>query len=312
MSIINDIKNEVSKVIVGQNDVVELSLISLIAGGHVLLEGVPGTAKTLFVSTLSKVLDLDHNRVSFTPDLMPSDITGTNILNMKTHEFELAKGPVFTNLFLADELNRTPPKTQSGLLEAMAEEHITIDGQSYELDKPFMVFATQNPLEYEGTYPLSEALLDRFLMKIFVGYPSPEEEIEILRRHNKGFHPSDLSTADLKKICTKEDIINLRKNVDEVFVEDNILRYIASIISATRNNNAVQTGASPRGAVSLLRAGKAFALLNGRDYVLPEDIKRLSFPILRHRLAVKPELELEGFTIENVLMNILAASEVPR
>lgn len=312
MNIIEQIRNEVRKVIVGQNELVDLSMVALVAGGHVLLEGVPGVAKTLFISTLSKVVDLEYKRVSFTPDLMPSDITGTKILNMKTNEFELLKGPIFTSLFLADEINRTPPKTQAGLLEAMAEGHVTIDGEIHELDNPYMVFATQNPLEYEGTYPLPEALLDRFLMKIYVGYPSPEEELEVLRRHNLGFKADELDQVDLVKVCTREDILKLRRQLDMVKVEDGVLKYITDIIVETRRSPLLEVGSSPRGSVALLRCSKAFALLQGRGYVMPEDVQILAIPVLRHRVSTKAEYEIEGLQVENALSQILSKVEVPR
>jgi MoxR-like ATPase len=285
------INTELKKVIVEQDELIEQSLISLISGGHVLLEGVPGLAKTLMVRALSKTLSLDFKRIQFTPDLMPADLTGTKVFNMQTREFELKKGPIFTNFLLADEINRTPPKTQAGLLEAMAENTVSIDGEMQELSKPYMVFATQNPLEYEGTYPLPEALVDRFLMKVIIDYPSIQAEKEVLKRHHEGFSSIDLDKCDLKIVCSGEDILNCREEAQ---------------------NPTIDIGSSPRGSIALLQCAKACAAYNGRDYVIPEDIKKMVFPTLRHRIILKPELELEGVKPEQVLTDILAKIKVPR
>lgn len=306
------INTELKKVIVEQDELIEQSLISLISGGHVLLEGVPGLAKTLMVRALSKTLSLDFKRIQFTPDLMPADLTGTKIFNMQTREFELKKGPIFTNFVLADEINRTPPKTQAGLLEAMAENTVSIDGEMQELSKPYMVFATQNPLEYEGTYPLPEALVDRFLMKIIIDYPSIQAEKEVLKRHNKGFSIIDLDKCDLQIVCSGEDILSCREEVQKVRVEDTLMEYIVSIVAETRINPTIDIGSSPRGSIALLQCAKACAAYNGRDYVIPEDIKKMVFPTLRHRVSLKPELELEGVKPEHVLTDILAKIKVPR
>lgn len=310
--LMDKINGELKKVIVEQDELIEQSLISLISGGHVLLEGVPGLAKTLMVRALSKTLSLDFKRVQFTPDLMPADLTGTKVFNMQTREFELKKGPVFTNFLLADEINRTPPKTQAGLLEAMAENTVSIDGEMQELSKPYMVFATQNPLEYEGTYPLPEALVDRFLMKILIDYPSTQAEKEVLKRHNEGFSTIDLDKCNLKVVCTGEDILNCREEVQKVTVEDVLMEYIVNIVAETRNNPTIDIGSSPRGSIALLQCAKACAAYNGRDYVIPEDIKNMVFPTLRHRIILKPELELEGVKPEQVLTDILAKIKVPR
>lgn len=310
--LVEKINKELKKVIIEQEELVEQSLISLIAGGHVLLEGVPGLAKTLMVKSLAKTLSLDFKRIQFTPDLMPADITGTKIFNLQTREFELKKGPIFTNFILADEINRTPPKTQAGLLEAMAEETVSIEGESFDLPSPYMVFATQNPLEYEGTYPLPEALVDRFLMKIIIDYPSSKGEKEVLRRHHEGFSSVDLEKADLKAVCTGDDILRCREVVSKVRVDDALLEYIINIITETRNNVAIDIGSSPRGSIAMLQCAKACAAYNGRDYVTPEDIKKMAIPTLRHRIILKPELELEGIRSEQVLSDILSKVKVPR
>lgn len=310
--LIEKISIELKKVIIEQDELIEQSIISLISGGHVLLEGVPGLAKTLMVRALAKTLSLDFKRIQFTPDLMPADITGTKIFNMQTREFELKKGPVFTNLLLADEINRTPPKTQAGLLEAMAESTVSIDGEMHELPTLYMVFATQNPLEYEGTYPLPEALVDRFLMKIIIDYPSASAEKEVLKLHNQGFSSIDLDKSDIKAVCSGEDILKSREQVQRVRVEDDLMAYIVSIVSETRNNPTIEIGSSPRGSIALLRCSKACAAYNGRDYIIPEDIKKMTIPTLRHRIILRPELELEGIKPEQVLNDILSKVKVPR
>lgn len=310
--LVEKVTYELRKVIVEQDELIEYSLISLISGGHVLLEGVPGLAKTLMVKTLAKTLYLDFKRIQFTPDLMPSDVTGTKVFNMQSREFELKKGPIFTNFLLADEINRTPPKTQAGLLEAMAENTVTIDGEMLELPSPYMVFATQNPLEYEGTYALPEALMDRFLMKIIIGYPSIKAEKEVLKRHNEGFSSIALDKADIHTVCNTENILKCREEVQKVKIEDDLMEYIVNIISETRNNPIIDIGSSPRGTIALLQCSKACAAYNGRDYVIPEDIKRMAIPTLRHRIILKPEMELEGVKPEQVLTDILSKVKVPR
>jgi len=311
-SLMEKITFELKKVIVEQDELIEQSLISLISGGHVLLEGVPGLGKTLMVKALARTLSIDFKRIQFTPDLMPADITGTKIFNMQTREFELKKGPIFTNFLLADEVNRTPPKTQAGLLEAMGENTVSIDGEMIQLAAPYMVFATQNPLEYEGTYPLPEALVDRFLMKIIIDYPSIVAEKEVLKRHNEGFSSIDLDKCDLKVVCTGDDIMMAREEAQNVKVDEALVEYIVSIVSETRNNSIIDIGSSPRGSIALLQCSKAYAAYLGRDYVIPEDIKRMAIPTLRHRLILKPELELEGVKTEQVLADILSKVKVPR
>lgn len=311
-NLVNGINTELKKVIVEQDELIEQSIISLISGGHVLIEGVPGLAKTLMVKALSKTMSMDFKRIQFTPDLMPADVTGTKVFNMQTREFELKKGPIFTNFLLADEINRTPPKTQAGLLEAMAENTVSIDGEMLDLPSPYMVFATQNPLEYEGTYPLPEALVDRFLMKIVIDYPSKDAEKEVLKRHHKGFSSVELDKCDLKTVCSHEDIMAAREEVKKVNIDDALVDYIINIISETRNNQMIDIGSSPRGSIALLQCSKACAAYNGRDYVIPEDIKRMAVPTLRHRITLKPELELEGIKSEQVLSDILSKVKVPR
>lgn len=303
---------ELKKVIVEQDELIELSLISLISGGHVLLEGVPGLGKTLMVKALSKTLSIDFKRIQFTPDLLPADITGTKIFNMQSREFELKKGPVFTNFLLADEINRTPPKTQSGLLEAMEENTVTIDGEIIPLSFPYMVFATQNPIEYEGTYPLPEALIDRFIMKIVIDYPSISAEKEVLKKYNEGFSNVSLEQCNLQAVCSSEDIMLARKQVQKVEIDDALLQYIINIISETRNNSLIEIGSSPRGSIALLQCSKAYAAYSGRNYVIPEDIKKMAIPTLRHRIILKPEMELEGIMPDKVLMDILSKVVVPR
>ena len=312
MEIIAKIKSEVGKVISGQEKLIDYSIISLMAGGHVLLEGVPGLAKTLLVKALSKALDIDFKRIQFTPDLMPADITGTKIFNMQTRDFELRKGPIFTNMILADEINRTPPKTQAGLLEAMAENTVTIEGEMLELELPYMVFATQNPLEYEGTYPLPEALVDRFLVKITIDYPEFDEEREMLKKHHFGQEMNNLELLDIQPVCSKEELLACQKVVQNVAVDEMLMNYILHIVRETRNHPMLDIGSSPRGAIALLKCAKAHAVFMGRDYIIPEDIKEMTIPTLRHRIMVKPEMELEGLRAEYLLENILAKINVPR
>lgn len=303
---------EVKKIIVEQDDVVKSCLVGLLSGGHILLEGVPGLAKTLLVRTFAKIMDLDFKRIQFTPDLMPSDVTGTKIFNMKTGDFELKQGPVFTNLLLADEINRTPPRTQAGLLQAMEEQVITIDGQELALPQPYMVLATQNPIEYEGTYPLPEALLDRFIMKILIQYPSLHAEMELLKRIDQGFNSVDLETAGVKKVCSAEEILKCRKEIDAVTVDDDLIQYITEIVSLTRKHSMVEMGCSVRGSIALLQSSKTLAVMQGRDYVLPEDIKDMVLPVLRHRIVIQPEVELEGIQVDQVLTKMLEQVKVPR
>lgn len=310
--LVEKITLELKKVIVEQDELIEYSLISMFSGGHVLLEGFPGVAKTLMVRALARTLSVDFKRIQFTPDLMPADVTGTKVFNMGTREFELKKGPIFTNFILADEINRTPPKTQAGLLEAMAESTVSIDGDMFTLNAPFMIFATQNPLEYEGTYTLPEALVDRFMMKIIIDYPSTAAEKEILKRHNEGFSSIDLDKCKLQTVCNAEDILRCKEEIQKVKVDEALMEYIVNIVYETRNNPIIEIGSSPRGTIALLKSSKACAAIFGRDYVIPEDIKKMAIPTLRHRITLKPELELEGIMTNQVLEDILSKVKVPR
>ncbi|MBS1717514.1 MAG: MoxR family ATPase [Armatimonadetes bacterium] len=306
------ISAEVGKVISGQFEVIEQLLVAILADGHVLLEGVPGVAKTLMVRSLARAMSLEYGRIQFTPDLMPSDVIGTMVLNQKTSEFELRTGPVFVGILLADEINRTPPKTQSALLEAMEERKVTLDGKPLDLPKPFLVFATQNPIDFEGTYPLPEAQQDRFLLKVLVDYPEPAQEIEVLKRHHSGFKPQNLDEAGIKHVLSGEQLDELRKQVQGVTVEDKSFDYIQAIVAATRKSHDILVGASPRAGIALLNCGKAIAALRGRAYVIPDDIKQLSLGVLRHRILLRPEAELEGLTADRVLTALVEAQPVPR
>jgi MoxR-like ATPase len=306
------IRLELRKAISGQDSVIEQVLVAVLANGHVLLEGVPGVAKTLIVRTLAKSLDLPYGRIQFTPDLMPTDVLGTNVFSPRTNEFELRPGPIFTSVLLADEINRTPPKTQSALLEAMEERHVTIDTQNHVLPAPFLVFATQNPLEFEGTYPLPEAQQDRFMLKILVDYPSQEAEIDVLRRHHAGFRPQSLDAAGVVGVVTAKDLEELFHEVQTTTVEDKVFDYIYEVVQATRKSADIQTGASPRAGIALLNTSKALARLRGREFVIPDDVKELALPVLRHRVLLRPEAEVEGLSIDRVLTSVVDAQTVPR
>lgn len=303
---------EMHKTVVGQDELVEMLVVAVLAGGHVLLEGVPGTAKTLSIRTLARIFDVSFARIQFTPDLMPSDILGTSIYDPRTQQFNLKKGPLFAGLVLADEVNRTPPKTQSALLEAMEERRVTIDGVSHDLPEPFLVCATQNPIEYEGTYPLPEAQLDRFMLKVTVAYPSVEEEQHILTRVQNGFRAQNLDTADIHPVLTGSELARYRTEVEAVRVDQPVMRYIVNVIRATRENRHVTLGASPRAAITLLMTSKALAAVRGRDFVTPDDIKTMARPVLRHRLAIRPESEIEGYTGDRIVETLLQTVEVPR
>ena len=307
---IDKIKAQLRKVIVGQDDFIELLLVALLADGHVLIEGVPGVAKTITAKLLSKTVHTAFNRIQFTPDLMPSDVLGTSILNMKTSDFEFKKGPIFSNLVLIDEINRAPAKTQAALFEVMEEKQITIDGNQYKMKPPFMVLATQNPIEQEGTYALPEAQLDRFLFKINVGYPNLEEEIAIINNHNN--RKGALVENAVEAVLTEEELIGFRAKVHEIIVEEKIVKYIAEIILNTRTHPHLFLGGSPRASIAVLMASKAFAAINGRDFVIPEDIKKSLFPVLRHRVMLTPEREMEGYTTDKVIEMIIQTVEVPR
>jgi len=306
------LRAEVAKAVIGQEAVVTGLVIALLCRGHVLLEGVPGVAKTLLVRTLAAALALDAKRLQFTPDLMPGDVTGSLIFDARTAAFEFREGPVFTNLLLADEINRTPPKTQASLLEVMEERQVSVEGSPRRLPDPFTVIATQNPVEYEGTYPLPEAQLDRFLLKINVPLPTRDEELGVLRAHHHGFDPRDLKAAGVGPVATAADLAAGRAAAGRVSVTDPVLAYVVDLCRATRVSPSLELGASPRGATALLAAAKAWAWLTGRDYVTPDDVKALARPTLRHRVRLRPEAELEGVTTDAVLDAVLATVPTPR
>jgi MoxR-like ATPase len=307
-----ELRAEVGKAVVGQDQVVSGLVIALLCQGHVLLEGVPGVAKTLLVRALAAALSLDTKRVQFTPDLMPGDVTGSLIYDARTARFEFREGPVFTNLLLADEINRTPPKTQAALLEAMEERQVSVEGTPRPLPVPFLVAATQNPVEYEGTYPLPEAQLDRFLLKLTVALPERAEEIDIVTRHAAGFDPRDLGAAGLSPVAGAADLATARRAAAQVHVSAEITGYIVDICRATRQSASLRLGVSPRGATALLATSRAWAWLSGRDYVTPDDVKTLARPTFRHRLQLRPEAELEGANADGVLDGVLASVPVPR
>jgi len=306
------LRTEVGKAVVGNDAAVTGLILALLCRGHVLLEGVPGVAKTLLVRALSAALSLETNRVQFTPDLMPGDVTGSIVYDAHSGEFSFREGPVFTNLLLADEINRTPPKTQSSLLEAMEERQVSLDGKSRPLPEPFIVIATQNPVEYEGTYPLPEAQLDRFLLKLTMPTPSRDDEIGILWRHSQGFDPRNLAAAGLRPVAGAAQLTAARAAVAGVTVGPEVIAYVVDLCRATREMPSVRIGVSPRGATALLAVSRAWAWLAGRDYTTPDDVKALAKPALRHRLDIRPEAELEGVTAEGVLDRVLASVPVPR
>lgn len=309
---LNALRREVAKAVVGQDETVTGVVVALLCRGHILLEGVPGVAKTLLVRTVAAALSLDHKRVQFTPDLMPGDVTGSLVYDQDTAKFEFLKGPVFTNLLLADEINRTPPKTQASLLEAMEERQVTVEGVPTALPEPFMVAATQNPVEYEGTYPLPEAQLDRFLLKVTIPLPERSFEVDMLSRHAAGFDPGDLAAAGVEPVAGAGELRAARLAVEQVRVAPEVLGYIVDLCRATRQSPSLQLGASPRGATALLRTSRAWAWLSGRDYVAPDDVKALAKGTLRHRISLRPEAELEGATTDGILDGVLASVQVPR
>lgn len=304
------IKAELAKIIVGQSEMIELLITAILSDGHVLIEGVPGVAKTLTAKLIAKTMDTDFSRIQFTPDLMPSDVLGTSLYNFKTSEFSFNAGPIFSNIVLIDEINRAPAKTQAALFEVMEEKQITVDGKTYKMETPFMVLATQNPIEQEGTYRLPEAQLDRFLFKINVNYPNLEEEIGILQGFHNRKNINDLSV--INSILNTEQINNYREKVRAVLIEENLMTYIAKLVNQTRNNKDLFLGASPRASINILTASKATAAIAGRDFVTPEDIKKVCLPILRHRVIPTPEREMEGISSDEIVEQVIQNIEIPR
>ncbi|AIL47385.1 MULTISPECIES: AAA family ATPase [Elizabethkingia] len=307
---LDKVKTEINKVIVGQDSMIEHLLVALLSNGHVLIEGVPGVAKTITAKLLAKTIAVDFSRIQFTPDLMPSDILGTAVFNAKTTEFEFKKGPIFSNFILIDEINRSPAKTQAALFEVMEERQITMDGRKYVMEEPFLVIATQNPIEQEGTYRLPEAQLDRFLFKVNVGYPTPEQEVQIIKNQHQ--LKVDDKTEQVQPVLTAEELKKYQTLIKDIIVEENLLEYIARIVVNTRENPFLYLGASPRASLALLTASKGFAAINGRDFVTPDDIKEAAVAVLRHRVIVTPEREMEGLGVEEVIKQILESIEIPR
>ncbi len=302
----------INQVIVGQDHLVEQVLVCLFAGGHVLIEGIPGTAKTLLVRVLARIFDCKFKRIQFTPDLMPADIVGVNIFDPRQQAFQFRPGPIFAQFLLGDEINRAPAKTQSALLEAMQERQVTVDGTTYPLPTVFTVFATQNPIEQEGTYPLPEAQLDRFMMKVLVTYPELEQEVDILRIHQRGARAEDLDQFNLRKVGGEQELLAAFTQIKNRTIREELLDYVARVVRATRTHLRVEIGASPRSGLMLLMASKARAALYGRDHVLPDDVKAVAAPVLRHRLLLKPGAEVDGFTPDQVIQEILTRTEIPR
>ncbi len=304
------IKQQLQKVIVGQKEMIDLLIVALLADGHVLIEGVPGVAKTITAKLLSQTIDVGFSRIQFTPDLMPSDIIGTSIFNVKTSDFEFKKGPVFSNMILIDEINRAPAKTQAALFEVMEEKQITIDGSTYKMDEPFVVLATQNPIEQEGTYRLPEAQLDRFLFKIEVKYPNAEEELQIIIKEQA--LENTKKSSKISAVINGNQLVNFRSLIKKVAIEENLLKYIANIVVETRSNSFLYLGASPRATIAILGASKAIAVIEGRDFVTPEDVKKAAIPVLQHRVIVTPEREMEGVTSQQIISQIIESVEIPR
>ncbi|WP_396141817.1 AAA family ATPase [Flavobacterium sp.] len=307
---VTQVKAEIAKVIVGQNKMIDQLLVAVLSNGHVLLEGVPGVAKTISAKLLAKTLSLDFSRIQFTPDLMPSDIIGTSVFDLSKSTFDFKKGPIFSNFVLIDEINRAPAKTQAALFEVMEERQITADGTTYILDRPFLVIATQNPIEQEGTYRLPEAQLDRFLFKINIGYPNLSEEIHIIQKENELQSRDKMS--DIATIISQSNIIAFQELVKEILIEQNLIEYIAKIVLNTRENAFLYLGASPRASIAILNASKGFAALRGRDFVTPDDIKDAAIPVLQHRVVVTPEREMEGITSTEIIKQIVDSVEIPR
>ncbi|MBC7451190.1 MAG: MoxR family ATPase [Cytophagales bacterium] len=309
-TMILQVKNEIHKVIIGQDVMLDMMLAGVFAGGHVLLEGVPGIAKTITAKTLAKTLSVHFNRIQFTPELMPTDVIGTTIFNLKTSEFQFNKGPIFSNIVLIDEINRSPAKTQAALFEVMEERQITVDGITHPLQFPFFVIATQNPIEQEGTYKLPEAQLDRFIFKIKLGYPTLEEEKRILRRFKEDFN--NRVAQEVQPMLSHQDLVFIAEHIEKVHIEEHLLDYIAQIVFNTRNHPDLYLGASPRASLAILKTSKAIAAMRGRSFVLPEDIQYVAYPVLNHRIILTPEKEMEGDTTESVIKSIIEKIEVPR
>lgn len=308
-SLAHNLRSELRKVVFGQDVVIDQVIATFLAGGHVLLEGKPGLGKTHLVVALANTFGGVFSRIQFTPDLMPSDVTGFTLFDMKSQTFQVRRGPIFTNLLLADEINRSPAKTQAALLEVMQERQVTIDGETIQLDPPFMTLATQNPIEQEGTYPLPEAQLDRFLMKVVMDYPTHRDEAQVVRDVTSG---SGLSASSVAQLCSAEDIISAQQNVANIRCVDEVVNYAVNIVRATRNTQGISLGAGTRGAISLVRVAKAFAYIAGRDFVVPDDIKQSALPVLRHRVQLAPELAISGQKVDDAILNIVAAVEAPR
>jgi MoxR-like ATPase len=304
------VRIEIKKIIVGQEKIIDMMIAAVLADGHVLIEGVPGIAKTLLAKLIARTISADFSRIQFTPDLMPSDILGTSVFNMKTSEFEFNRGPIFSNIILIDEINRAPAKTQSALFEAMEERQVTVDGTTYKLDSPFTVFATQNPIEHEGTYRLPEAQLDRFLFKVEMYYPLPEEEVKILLDLHSRKNINDLNL--IQPAFTKESLLKLREKVRAAHLDEKVAEYIAKIVNGTRNNSDLYLGGSPRASISIMIGAKATAAMKGRDFVTPDDVREIVYPALRHRILLTPEKEMEGKTTDDIIKTILERVEVPR
>jgi MoxR-like ATPase len=306
------ITNELSKIIKGQKEVIQFVVIALLTDGHILLEGLPGLGKTLIANALSLIIDAKFRRIQFTPDLMPSDIIGTTIFNYEKNNFKIRKGPVFTNFLLADEINRTPAKTQAALLEVMQEKQVTIEGVKYKLEEPFITIATQNPIELEGTYPLPEAQLDRFMFKILIRYPEISEEKEMLKMFRDGFDSRNLEDAGLNEICTREEFASYKDSLNVVTVDEKIIDYIMEIIDTTRKTPGIEVGGSPRATIALLKSARAVAAINGREFVIPDDVKESCFPVLRHRIILESEAEIDGSTQDDLISVVLGKVKVPR
>ncbi len=304
------LRTQISSVIVGQKKMIDSILVAILSNGHVLIEGVPGVAKTLTAKLMAKSISASFSRIQFTPDLMPSDVLGTSVFNLSSSAFEFNKGPIFGNLILIDEINRAPAKTQAALFEVMEERQATIDGKTYIMQAPFIVFATQNPIEQEGTYRLPEAQLDRFLFKITVGYPTLEEEAEILKNKNSGKGNNEVT--QMSALFTKEQILEYQRIVKDIVIEEHLIKYIAQIVNKTRNNNALYLGASPRASIAIMDSAKAYAAIQGRDFVTPDDIKEMAYPVMRHRIILSPEKEMEGISPDEIIKQIVNSVEVPR